>query len=130
MMQGKRDDAPPVFWQEQQDKAYALFIRGEEWARISPATGLLTLTPQDIPFESGSLVPPYVCPFVLAEAQLGVRRVDDVRDLDGTPDPEVRSASERDAKAEGDTRTPAQWVREYARRAAALLKERERAGDS
>lgn len=61
--------------------------------------------------------------------QIGLDRVDDVRALDGTPDTEVRPASERAAEAEGATRTPAQWVREYTRRAAALLKEMERAGD-
>lgn len=130
MVQQNERYEPSAYWQDQQDTNYTLYINGDVWARANLSTRRLTLTPQDAPLEYTSLVPPYMCLFATAEEFLQISKVDDIRAVDGNPIPEARHASETAAQAEGDARSPARWVREYARRAAASLKALEKGGDS
>ncbi len=117
-------DRRDAFWQQKGATDYALWVDGEKQAAVDLAKNSGEIFRDDALYGDEFAVPDYVSVFDEAERQLGLPRVDDIRDADGKPDPEVRLSVEQTAGLDREARTPVQWVRAYALRAFDILNRR------
>lgn len=114
-------DVPEAFWQQKDETRYELRVTGDKQAVINLASGRGEVFRDDSFHGDEFVVPDYVSVFDEAERRLGLPRIDDVRNADGEPDPELRLSVEQTAELDRAARTPVQWVRGYALRAFDIL---------
>ncbi len=94
-----------AYWQEDLVGRFALYEERQERAVVDLSQNSVTVHYEGA-LSADLTVPDYVCVFREAEERLGLPRVDDVRGLDASPDPEMRRDSERETDLARQTRTP------------------------